>query len=120
VQAGRQLVLTSDVLIAFGSAELTVNARQSLSALAGQIREADVRGVVQVNGYTDDVGSPARNLTLSRERALAVARVLQPALAGVPVSLQPQGFGETSAVASNATPKGRARNRRVTIVLPRS
>ncbi len=113
-------MLTSDVLIAFGSAELTVNARQSLSALAGQIREADVRGVVQVNGYTDDVGSPARNLTLSRERALAVARVLQPALAGVPVSLQPQGFGETSAVASNATPKGRARYRRVTIVLPRS
>ncbi|WP_392544048.1 OmpA family protein [Oryzobacter telluris] len=119
VQAGRQLVLTSDVLFSLGSADLTSSARQALLRLAGQVREAEVSGTVQVNGYTDNVGTPASNLALSRARALAVARVLQPALAGVPITLQPQGFGEASPVATNATPEGRAKNRRVTVVLPR-
>ena len=119
VQEGKQLVLTSDVLFAFGSSTLTSGARRELLGLAGQIREADVSGTVQVNGYTDDVGTPAGNTALSRARALAVARVLQPALAGMDITLQPQGFGEASPVASNATADGRAKNRRVTVVLPR-
>jgi len=54
----------------------------------------------------------------ARARALAVAEALQPALAGLSVTLQPQGFGDADPVASNATADGRARNRRVTIVLP--
>lgn len=119
VQAGRQLVLTSDVLFALGSAELTPAATRALLDLAAEVREADVSGTVQVNGYTDDVGSPASNVALSTARALAVARVLQPALAGMPVTLQPQGFGEASPVATNSTAEGRAKNRRVTVVLPR-
>lgn len=119
VQAGRQLVLTSDVLFALGSAELTPAATRALLDLAAEVREADVSGTVQVNGYTDDVGSPASNVALSQARALAVARVLQPALAGMPVTLQPQGFGEASPVATNSTAAGRAKNRRVTVVLPR-
>lgn len=118
VQAGRQLVLTSDVLFALGSAELTPRSTAALLQLADQVREADVRGTVQVNGYTDDVGSAASNIALSLARAQAVARVLSPALAGVPVTLQPQGFGEASPVAPNTTAEGRAKNRRVTVVLP--
>ena len=66
-----------------------------------------MRGTVQVDGYTDDVGTPASNISLSRDLALAVARVLQLALAGIPITLQPQGFGEASPVATNATPEGR-------------
>ncbi len=120
VQEGRQLVLTSDVLFSLGSAQLTPAARTALLGLAAEVRAAEVKGTVQVNGYTDDVGTPASNISLSRDRALAVARVLQPALAGIPITLQPQGFGEASPVATNSTPEGRAKNRRVTVVLPRS
>jgi len=55
---------------------------------------------------------------LSRARALAVASVLQKGLAGRPVALAPQGFGQANSVAPNTSDPGRARNRRVTIVLP--
>ena len=118
VQSGKQLVLASDVLFALDSSDLTRAATTALDRLGQQIRAGGVHGTIQVNGYTDNAGTVASNARLSMARALAVARVLQQALAGLPVTLQPQGFGETGPVASNASPAGQARNRRVTVVLP--
>ena len=118
VQAGQQLVLKSDVLFGLNSAALTPSAKASVTALATQISSSHVTGTIQINGYTDDLGSAARNLALSQARALAVAQVLQAGLAGQSVTLAPQGFGQASPVAPNTTDPNRARNRRVTIVLP--
>ena len=118
VQAGEQLVLASDVLFETGSSVLSPEAVQALGTLASSIRERQVTGTIQINGYTDNTGSDAFDLELSRARAQAVAQVLQGALAGVPVRLQPQGFGKANPVADNGLPEGRAQNRRVTIVLP--
>lgn len=118
VQAGRQLVLKSDVLFAYNSSTLSPAARAAVTRLAGQIRTAGVKGTIQINGYTDNTGGVAYCLALSRARALAVAQVLQAGLAGRPVTLAPQGFGQANPVATNTTDPGRARNRRVTIVLP--
>ena len=118
VQPGRQVVLTSDVLFGFDSAALTPAARAAVTRLAGQIRSAGVTGTIQVNGYTDNLGSVAYGVSLSRARALAVARVLQVGLAGRPVTLAPQGFGRANPIAPNTSDTSRARNRRVTIVLP--
>lgn len=118
VQPGRQVVLSADVLFAFDSARLNSAARATIRRVAGQIRAQRVHGVVQVNGYTDNVGTAAYDRALSRARALAVAKVLQAALTGVPVTLAPQGFGAADPVADNGTAVGQARNRRVTIVLP--
>jgi outer membrane protein OmpA-like peptidoglycan-associated protein len=119
VQAGRQVVLASDVLFALNSSALTPAAQTAVTTLAGQIRAAGVTGTIQVNGYTDNLGSIAYDLALSRARALAVAQVLQAGLAGQPVTLTPQGFGQANPVAPNTTDANRARNRRVTIVLPK-
>ncbi|HEV7147018.1 MAG TPA: OmpA family protein [Pedococcus sp.] len=118
VQSGKQLVLASDVLFALDSSDLTGVATTALDRLGQQIRDGAVHGTIQINGYTDNAGTMASNARLSMARALAVARVLQQALAGLPVLLQPQGFGESGPVASNANPAGQARNRRVTVVLP--
>jgi outer membrane protein OmpA-like peptidoglycan-associated protein len=118
VQAGKQLVLNSDVLFGFDSASLTAAATAALNRLSQQVRNANVTGTIQINGYTDNLGSVGYDLALSRARALAVARVLQSALAGRPVTLVPQGFGHANPVAPNTNDAGRARNRRVTIVLP--
>ncbi len=118
VQAGEQLVLRSDLLFAKNSAELGAEATSAIAALAQTIRDRRITGVVQVNGYTDDTGTDAYDLALSQARALAVARALQAALVGVPVSLQPQGFGKADPVADNRTPEGQAQNRRVTVILP--
>ena len=119
VQAGRQVVLASDVLFALNSSALTPEAQKAVTTLADQIHAAGVTGTIQVNGYTDNLGSIAYDLNLSRARALAVAQVLQAGLAGQPVTLTPQGFGQANPVAPNTTDANRARNRRVTIVLPK-
>jgi len=119
VQPGRQVVLNSDVLFSFDSAALTPTARTALTRIAGQIRTAGVTGTIQINGYTDNLGSVAYDVALSRARALAVAGVLQTGLAGRPVTLAPQGFGQANPVAPNTSDPSRARNRRVAIVLPK-
>jgi outer membrane protein OmpA-like peptidoglycan-associated protein len=118
VQAGKQVVLNSDVLFAFDSAALTPAANAALTRLAQQLRAANVTGTIQVNGYTDNVGGVGYDAALSQSRALAVARVLQGALVGRSVTLVPQGFGSVNPIAPNTSEAGRARNRRVTIVLP--
>lgn len=118
VQPGRQVVLNSDVLFGFNSSALTPAATAAVTDLAGQLRAAGSTGTIQINGYTDNRGGVAYCLTLSRARALAVARVLQSGLAGQAVTLAPQGFGQANPIAPNTSDANRARNRRVTIVVP--
>lgn len=78
-------------------------------------------GPVGVVGYTDSVGDPAYNQTLSENRAAAVVAALQPLVNGAPAMLQPSGKGAADPVAPNQNsdgsdnPAGRAQNRRVTI-----
>ena len=73
------------------------------------------RGVhVMVNGYTDNMGNAASNLRVSQERA----NVVKDDLVRMGISenrVSPQGFGEQSPIANNATPEGRAMNRRVSV-----
>lgn len=74
---------------------------------------------VQIDGHTDNVGDPLANQALSEARALAVKQYLQ---AKAP-SMFPtgrvvtRGLGASVPVAPNATPEGRATNRRVVITL---
>jgi outer membrane protein OmpA-like peptidoglycan-associated protein len=117
-QPGKSFDLKARFLFGTGSTELTDRARTRLHTVAGKIRAGKVKGIIQVNGYTDEVGRPRDNLILSSNRAKAVAEALQNELAGVPVKLAPQGFGERRPAATNDTAQGRASNRRVVIVLP--
>ncbi|WP_175909492.1 OmpA family protein [Burkholderia metallica] len=72
---------------------------------------------VLVAGYADDQGRPDRNLKLSIDRAAAVRDWLVDA-SGMPTTqFAIQGYGDTRPIADNATPAGRARNRRVEITL---
>jgi len=97
-----------------GSARLTLSAKQVLDEVARELlARPNVR--VTVVGHTDNVGSARKNKLLSEKRAQAVARYL--AHRGVPVSrLRYGGKGEEMPVASNATPEGRAANRRVELI----
>ena len=70
---------------------------------------------VEVNGYTDAIGSEAYNLRLSKRRAEAVVAYLESK--GISADrLIPQGFGKTNFVATNKTAEGRAQNRRVELI----
>jgi outer membrane protein OmpA-like peptidoglycan-associated protein len=72
---------------------------------------------ILVAGYTDNVGNPQSNLTLSTARAEAVRDWLIGA-SGIPATqFAIQGYGDTRPIASNDTETGRAKNRRVEITL---
>ncbi|GAB3253714.1 hypothetical protein GCM10027456_29210 [Kineosporia babensis] len=118
VQPGREYTFLSDLLFRSGSFEVSPKSGNRLDALAGHIREIGVQGSIQVNGYTDSVGSRAENLKLSKRRAMAVAQALSDRLDQVDVRLEVQGFGERSPRRPNVTDAGRRENRRVTVVLP--
>ena len=72
--------------------------------------------IIEVRGYADTTGTQPYNLQLSTSRAVAVVRYLTEQK-DVPLRrvLNPTGYGSTDAIASNATPDGRAMNRRATI-----
>src|SRR5205085_4393535 len=69
--------------------------------------------VIEIAGYTDNVGSPESNLKLSKERAEAVRQYLLGTYALPPQVVTAQGYGEKQPIASNDTPDGREKNRRV-------
>ena len=68
---------------------------------------------LRITGHTDNVGSTASNLDLSKRRASAVAAVLAKEFSLAPERFQAEGKGDTQPVTSNAKPEGRAMNRRV-------
>jgi outer membrane protein OmpA-like peptidoglycan-associated protein len=105
----------SDVLFEFGKYTLKPEAREKLAKVSG-ILVAYPGLTLEIDGYTDDVGSDEFNQTLSEERAGAVRDYLTSQ--GVPAgSITSKGFGKTNPVASNDTADGRQQNRRVEMVV---
>ncbi len=98
-----------------GSDRLTENAKAILDGVAEQLLRYPTVHVLVV-GHTDNVGSAAYNKQLSLRRARAVARYL--VSRGVEAArLRYAGKGEAEPRASNATPEGRALNRRVEFIV---
>jgi outer membrane protein OmpA-like peptidoglycan-associated protein len=109
------IVNMSDVLFDTGSSTLKAGAREKLAKISG-ILLAHPGLSLQIEGHTDSVGSDDFNQLLSERRSDSVRDFL--AEQGVPVSaMSAKGFGKTQPVASNDTPDGRQRNRRVELVV---
>lgn len=109
------LVTFGDVLFDLNKSELTPAGAREVQKLAGFLMQNTERMVV-VEGYTDNTGSDSYNQRLSERRADAVFRELT--RAGVdPKRIQTQGYGEEYPVADNASPSGRAMNRRVEVTI---
>lgn len=112
VVEGEQLVLTQQVRFALGSDEILAESDGILGQLARAIQGQPEIARIAVDGHTDNVGAEARNLALSRKRALAVVRWL--VAHGVDERrLEARGFGPRQPVAPNNTEQGRTLNRRV-------
>jgi outer membrane protein OmpA-like peptidoglycan-associated protein len=112
----RGLVITlGDVLFATGQAELRPGGRHSLDKLSNFMRQYPQR-TVQIEGFTDNVGSEEYNQRLSEHRADAVRDVLTNA--GVASDrIQTRGLGKSSPVADNDSATGRQQNRRVEVII---
>ncbi len=109
------IVNMSDVLFDTGSYTLRSGAREKLAKISGIVL-AHPGLNLQVEGHTDSVGSDEFNQQLSERRAGSVRDFLVDQ--GVPsASVTSHGLGKTQPVATNDTPEGRQRNRRVELVV---
>lgn len=109
------IVNMSDVLFALNRYDLKTDAELKLAKISGILLTYPSLKL-QVEGYTDNTGSPDYNQKLSEERANAVEAFL--VSQGVaPDNITAQGYGEADPVADNSTSAGRAQNRRVELVI---
>jgi len=97
--------------------DLSVEGREALSLVAEELRNETNYFILSIEGHTDDVGSETYNQELSFKRAVAAAThlVLHDGLD--PARIFVKGFGESVPVAGNETEKGRAKNRRVELLI---
>ena len=112
----RGLVLTlGDVLFDTGRAELNPGSGRKLDQLAQFLSDHKERRV-QIDGFTDSVGSDSYNDELSRRRADSVKSALM--MRGIDASrISTQGYGKAYPVANNTDSGGRQLNRRVEVVI---
>ena len=70
-----------------------------------------------MEGHTDSRGSATKNLEISQRRAQSIKKYFANTFGIAPERITAEGFGETRPIASNATPEGRRKNRRVLVIL---
>ena len=110
-----KLNIPNDISFDVGSAAIKPELRAVLDPFASSLRN-DTGARVVIIGHTDNTGSDALNNTLSLERAQSVRDYV--VTRGVPSGrVETAGRGEREPVASNASESGRAKNRRVEILL---
>lgn len=122
---GTVVELPTDTLFAFDKAELSPQAEANLQQVAELIRRAPP-GPIAVTGHTDSKGDDAYNQALSERRANAVATWLRAQVGVRQRAITVAGKGESEPVVPNTRPDGsddeagRARNRRVELLLPKA
>ena len=113
---GYVLNLPGPLLFETGSDVLSENAKVVIGKLADDLRILEIKKL-RLFGHTDNVGSAEFNRTLSTKRAESVAQaVSQHGFAQE--NLERRGFGFDRPLAGNDTPEGRAKNRRVAVIVP--
>lgn len=115
-ESARGLIVNmSDVLFDFNKYTLKPETREKLAKVSG-ILLAYPNLKLQVEGYTDNIGSDEYNQKLSEQRAGAVRDYLvsQGVTEG---NVSAQGYGKADPIADNSTNSGRAQNRRVQMVV---
>jgi len=114
------LVSRKSVSIEFelGSARISPVSDATLAKITRDLVVAE-NLLVTINGHTDNTGTPDGNIALSQQRADAVRNWLVGKNAAFENKITTHGFGQDQPVADNSTAYGRAKNRRVEIILGR-
>ena len=106
---------------AFNSASLPASAQREIDSFMSDLK-GDATGdnaVFVIAGHTDNAGSETYNYDLGKKRAEAVSRYLILQKKVDPMRVTPVSYGESTPVADNSSPQGRAKNRRVEILVYR-
>ena len=113
---GMVITLSGSVLFASAKWALLPTAQVKLNEVANALTKEDPTSKIVVEGHTDSQGSATSNQELSQQRAQSVRDYL--VTRGIASDrITAQGFGLTRGIADNASPEGRANNRRVEIVV---
>ena len=113
---GDILMRITGIAFGVGSAELRAGQDVVVDRIAAAV-ELFPGSRVEVSGHTDNTGSRAANLRLSRRRAETVARLLETNLSLAEGAIATEGFGPDRPVALNDSDEGRAKNRRIDVVI---
>jgi outer membrane protein OmpA-like peptidoglycan-associated protein len=105
-----QIIKLHNIFFESGNAELLEESNDELDYIVTFLNENPTLEVC-VNGHTDNSGFPLNNQSLSDQRAFAVYNYLL--RKKVRNTLTYKGYGARRPIATNATPEGRSRNRRV-------
>jgi outer membrane protein OmpA-like peptidoglycan-associated protein len=110
--AANEVAMVYGVYFSFARADIRKQSEPVLKEIAA-ILAANPKWKLRIDGHTDGIGNDAANLDLSKRRAAAVKAALVGRYGIDPARLATGGYGEGSPRATNETPEGRARNRRV-------
>ncbi len=113
-----EVILTDeDVRFGFDKYALSDEAKAALDAFAAAVLAKNVGAYVEIQGFTDNIGSESYNLSLGYKRAEKVMKYLA-SEKGFPLyRMNVTSYGEYKPIADNKTSEGRAQNRRVALVL---
>ncbi len=106
-----------DVLFDFNKAKLNSSGISVLEEFFIMVGKSNNIDSIYAEGYTDSIGSDARNLALSLERCESVRQWLLQNNIASPSTIQAHPFGRSNPIAPNKTPEGRALNRRVELII---
>jgi OOP family OmpA-OmpF porin len=112
----RTVTIGGDAFFATNKATFKKEAEPELEKFAARVRNVSSVEAVQITGHTDNTGAADYNQKLSEQRAATVKDFL--VKNGIdPSKIQILGKGESSPIADNATKDGRAKNRRVEVMV---
>jgi len=113
-----EIILTDeDVRFGFDNYKLSDEAKAALDGFAAKVIKKNVGAYLEIQGYTDNIGSESYNLSLGYKRAEKVMKYLA-SEKGFPLHrMNVTSYGEYKPIADNSTREGRAQNRRVALVL---
>jgi len=113
-----EVTLTDEAVhFGFNKSDLSADAKAALDAFAKRVKDENKNVFIEIQGHTDSVGAEKYNLTLGQARAEAVMRYLN-MQHGFPLHrMNAISYGEYKPIADNKTADGRAKNRRVTMVV---
>lgn len=115
-KAGQILGTAAPITFSFNQWTLSTEMAKSLNEVAEILHNYPEIKIVRIEGHADSIGSKIKNKLVSERRAQAVKRFIEKC--GVEsFRLKAVGMGSSQPVASNKTVKGRAQNRRATVLL---
>ena len=109
------ITLDSGILFDVDKYDVRPEAEEVLKNLVIVLKEADIKAF-EIDGHTDSDASDEHNQVLSENRANSVKNFLTSQ--GLTAEITINGYGESRPIATNDTPEGKQKNRRVEIVIP--